>query len=65
MNDFEEYIRQGEPRKREKGYAWQTAIGLQAVDDLITVNLTGKGIIERKNGKRNGFWKVKTDDLNN
>ena len=34
MNDFEEYIRQGEPQKREKGYAWQTAIGLQAVDDL-------------------------------
>ena len=188
MNDFEEYIRQGEPRKREKGYAWQTAIGLQAVDDLkpseyliqtarqhiegdnalaranynnlskgiystteyieaffrnlilsehnelknramlvqdssaqgiqsanttkeaalkcnictlnctleeiavlnflreqpkatqkeiaahigksertvktITVNLTGKGVLERKNGKRNGFWKVKTDDLN-
>ena len=34
MNDFEEYIKQGEPQKREKGYAWQTAIGLQAVDDL-------------------------------
>lgn len=34
MNDFEEYIRQGEPQKREKGYAWRTAIGLQAVDDL-------------------------------
>ena len=34
MNDFEEYIRQGEPHKREKGYAWQTAIGLQAVDGL-------------------------------
>ena len=27
MMDFEEYIRQGEPQKREKGYAWQTAIG--------------------------------------
>ena len=34
MNDFEEYIKQGEPQKKEKGYAWQTAIGLQAVDDL-------------------------------
>ena len=34
MNDFEEYIREGEPHKREKGYAWQTAIGLQAVDGL-------------------------------
>lgn len=34
MNDFEEYLRHGEPDKREKGYAWQTAIGLQAVDNL-------------------------------
>lgn len=34
MNDFKEYIRQSEPHKREKGYAWQTAIGLQAVDGL-------------------------------
>lgn len=34
MTDFDEYIRQGEPQKKEKGYAWQTAIGLQAVDDL-------------------------------
>ena len=34
MNDFEEYIRQSEPHRREKGYAWQTAIGLQAVDGL-------------------------------
>ena len=23
MIDFKEYIRQGEPQKREKGYAWQ------------------------------------------
>lgn len=34
MIDFDEYIRQSEPQKREKGYAWQTAIGLQAVDGL-------------------------------
>lgn len=34
MTNFDEYIRQGEPQKREKGYAWQTAIGLQAVDGL-------------------------------
>lgn len=36
MNEFEEYIKQGEPHKREKCYAWQTAIGLQAVDGLKT-----------------------------
>lgn len=34
--DLEEYIRQGEPQKREKGIAWQTAIGLQKVDGLDT-----------------------------
>lgn len=31
---FEEYLRQGEPAQRDLGYAWQTAVGLQAVDDL-------------------------------
>ena len=31
---FKEYIRESEPAKREKGYAWHTAIGLQAVDGL-------------------------------
>ena len=31
---FKEYIKQGEPEKREKGYVWNTAIGLQAVDGL-------------------------------
>lgn len=33
---FKEYIREAEPNKREKGYAWHTAIGLQAVDGLKT-----------------------------
>lgn len=33
---FKEYIKQSEPDKREKGYVWQTAIGLQAVDGLQT-----------------------------
>lgn len=31
---FKEYIKQSEPTKREKSYAWHTAIGLQAVDGL-------------------------------
>lgn len=34
MTHFDEYLRQSEPAKREKSYAWQTAIGLQAVDGL-------------------------------
>lgn len=33
---FKEYIRQSEPDKRDRGYAWHTAIGLQAVDGLKT-----------------------------
>lgn len=33
---FQEYIKQSEPGKRDKGYAWHTAIGLQAVDGLKT-----------------------------
>lgn len=33
---FIEYIKQFEPEKRDKGYAWHTAIGLQAVDGLKT-----------------------------
>ncbi|MBP5340428.1 MAG: Fic family protein [Prevotella sp.] len=34
--NFDEYIRQGEPGRREAAYAWSTAIGLQAVDGLKT-----------------------------
>lgn len=33
---LQEYIRQGEPSQIEKSEAWQTAIGLQAVDGLKT-----------------------------
>lgn len=31
---FKEYIKESEPAKRDKGYAWHTAIGLQEVDGL-------------------------------
>ena len=34
--DLNEYIRLGEPKLEEKTVAWQTAIGLQAVDGLST-----------------------------
>ncbi|MGI6524569.1 MAG: Fic family protein [Bdellovibrionota bacterium] len=38
MNEdpFKEYIKESEPTKRDKGYAWHTAIGLQAIDGLKT-----------------------------
>ena len=32
--NFDEYIRQGEPQKKERAEAWRVAIGLQAVDGL-------------------------------
>lgn len=34
IDPFKEYIKQSEPNKRDKGYVWHTAIGLQAVDGL-------------------------------
>ena len=36
QDPFKEYLKQGEPGKKDKGYAWHTAIGLQAVDGLKT-----------------------------
>ncbi len=34
MDNFEEYLRQGEPNKAEKAKVWKMAIGLQDVDGL-------------------------------
>lgn len=56
MNDikkdpFEEYIRQMEPGKRELGYAWYTAIGLQAVDGLTTSDYLKKTAQDNIAGK--------------
>ena len=36
QDPFREYIKESEPEKRDKRYAWHTAIGLQAVDGLKT-----------------------------
>lgn len=33
---FKEYIKESEPAKRDNGYAWHTAIDLQAADGLKT-----------------------------
>lgn len=58
-------MRQGEPGKVEKSEAWQTAIGLQAVDGLKTFGFKGnnkslqnKSYIRRESGKRYGKWEV-------
>ena len=48
---FEEYIKQTEPAKRELGYAWYTAIGLQAVDGLETSDYLKKTARKNIDGK--------------
>lgn len=35
MDNFDEYLRQGEPNKAEKAKVWKTAIGLQQAPALI------------------------------
>ncbi|MCL2346661.1 MAG: Fic family protein [Planctomycetaceae bacterium] len=68
MNDFEEYIKQGEPEKREKGVAWQTAIGLQEVDGLkpssylietAKQNIEGDITIDEVKKRIDGYYKAK------
>ncbi|MBK5203401.1 MAG: Fic family protein [Prolixibacteraceae bacterium] len=67
--DFESYIRGDEPEKKEKAYAWKTAIGLQAVDGLKTSNylkntarkhIEGDINIDEVKKLINGYYKSKT-----
>ena len=51
IDPFKEYIRQSEPDKRDKGYAWHTAIGLQAVDGLRTSDYLRQTAIQNIEGK--------------
>lgn len=49
MTEFGEYLRAGEPEKREKAIVWRTAIGLRQVDGLTTsdcLNETARRNIE-------------------
>ena len=65
-NQFTEYIRESEPDKRNKGYAWHTAIGLQAVDGLKTSeyllhtavrNIEGEISFEEANALLQSYYK--------
>lgn len=67
--NFDEYIRQGEPAKREAAYAWSTAIGLQAVDGLKTSdylnqlaqrNIEGEISIDEVERLLNSYYESKT-----
>ena len=48
---FEEYSRETNPSKRERSYAWYTAIGLQAVDGLETSDYLKKTAIRNIEGE--------------
>ena len=50
-NPFEEYKREGDPSKRERSYAWYTAIGLQAVDGLETSDYLKETAVKNIEGK--------------
>ena len=68
--ELEEYIKQGEPGQIEKSEAWQTAIGLQAVDGLKTSdylldtakeNIEGKISIDEAQKRIQSYYKQRTD----
>ncbi len=48
---FKEYLKESEPDKASKGYAWSTAIGLQAVDGLKTSEYLINTAIQNIEGK--------------
>ena len=60
MSEFDEYIRQGEKGPKEKAQAWQTANinRSQRTVKSMTVRLSERGLLVRKNGKRNGWWET-------
>lgn len=68
--DLNEYIKLGEPKMEEKTVAWQTAIGLQAVDGLTTSeylletakeNIEGKITIEEANARISNYYENRFD----
>ena len=65
---FKKYLKETEPGKREKGYAWHTAIGLQAVDGLKTSeyltntalrNIEGEITFEEADSLLHAYYKEK------
>lgn len=72
--DFEEYIRNSEPAKKEKTYAWTTAIGLQQVDgltpskylfDTAKRNIDGEISVAEATSIIDSYYESKTDRSGN
>ncbi|MBS6180820.1 MAG: winged helix-turn-helix transcriptional regulator [Erysipelotrichaceae bacterium] len=70
--ELEEYIKQGEPGQIEKSEAWQTAIGLQAVDGLKTSaylldtakeHIEGKINIDEAQKRIQSYYEQRTDRI--
>ena len=68
--ELEEYIKQGEPGQIEKSEAWQTAIGLQAVDglkisayllDTAKEHIEGKISIDEVQKRIQSYYEQRTD----
>ena len=68
--ELDEYIRQGEPEQVEKSEAWQTAIGLQAVDglkpssyllDTATEHIEGKISIDEAQKRIQSYYEQRTE----
>ena len=68
--DLNGYIKLGEPKPEEKTVAWQTAIGLQAVDGLTTSeylletakeNIEGKITIKEANARISNYYEERSD----
>ena len=69
---FKEYLKESEPDKSYKGYAWSTAIGLQAVDglkpskyliDTAIKNIEGKITIKEAQSLINSYYERRTERL--
>ena len=73
MTALEEYLRSTEPGRREKAYAWKTAIGLQQVDGLTPSdyliktacrNIEGEITLEESRNLIEGYYKSRPQQDN-
>lgn len=71
---FKEYLKESEPDKASKGYAWSTAIGLQAVDglkpsqyliDTAILNIEGKITLKEAQNLINRYYEESPEHSEN